>query len=749
MTTATRALLLIAALVCGGAPLTGAAQDFGFEAPAEAGDPALPDTLRDLAERILPVYREVDADRYFATLAALQMTAGDAASAHTTRMTLRERLESARGSPLADRALVYDIYTYARTIEARENLSFRSAYARAFAETMETLDDLTAYRIEDRLTAPLEPFREALERALAKHRGTGSVPLEDALELVSAWFEFEAHRSFGEISRPLLEMDRGRRYAAERIMIPVAQGAAVSATLVRPRSAEGALPAVLEFTLDPPSRDPYEAAAHGYASMLAVARIAGAPQSRPRAPFEDGDDARAAVDWLAAQPWSDGRVALQGTRYGGFVAWSAAKRPPAALRAIVTTDPLAPGIDVPSPNRIFVNSAYRWVYTLLAPRDDPLVDDDARWRAFDEAWFRSGRPYRDFPPRPGRARAIFRSWLNHPSYDRFWQKWLPFGEEFARVDVPVLTIAGNYSVGQIAALHYFTEHASRAPNPDHALVIGPFDEQSLAAGVPASARGLPLDEGARVDLAELRYGWLAHVLRGEERPMLARAGVTYQLAGADEWRHVPSLAALEADVMKLYLHASPQGPPHALAAEPADALSLQMTRDLGERGALDRLPAEELVLDELPADGLAFATEPFVEPLALAGRFRGELDFTINKYDVDLVLTLYELRADGTYVKLFDPPYAFRASYARDRVRRRLLLAGLRQQLAFQSDRMIARRLAAGSRLVLTIAINERPDQQINYGSGDDVSEESIDDAGAPVRIRWHEGTFVEIPFRP
>ena len=139
-------------------------------------------------------------------------------------------------------------------------------------------------------------------------------------------------------------------------------------------------------------------------------------------------------------------------------------------------------------------------------------------------------------------------------------------------------------------------------------------------------------------------------------------------------------------------------------------------------------------------------TEPFDEPVDLAGRLRGELDFTVNKYDVDLVVMLYELRSNGLYVKLLEPAYSFRASYARDRVHRRLLPAGVRQQLPFQSEPMVGRRLQAGSRLAMSIGINQRADQQVNYGGGDDVSEESIEDAGAPVRIRWHEGSFIEIP---
>jgi hypothetical protein len=59
---------------------------------------------------------------------------------------------------------------------------------------------------------------------------------------------------------------------------------------------------------------------------------------------------------------------------------------------------------------------------------------------------------------------------------------------------------------------------------------------------------------------------------------------------------------------------------------------------------------------------------------------------------------------------------------------------------------MVARRLAAGSRLALTIGINKRADQQINYGASGEVSEESIEDAAGPTRIRWHEGSFIELP---
>jgi hypothetical protein len=77
-----------------------------------------------------------------------------------------------------------------------------------------------------------------------------------------------------------------------------------------------------------------------------------------------------------------------------------------------------------------------------------------------------------------------------------------------------------------------------------------------------------------------------------------------------------------------------------------------------------------------------------------------------------------------------------------------LLKAGERQELTFRSERMTSRRLQPGSRLVLVLGINKRPDREINYGTGDDVSEETIADGKIPLKIRWHNDSYVDMPVR-
>jgi hypothetical protein len=143
-----------------------------------------------------------------------------------------------------------------------------------------------------------------------------------------------------------------------------------------------------------------------------------------------------------------------------------------------------------------------------------------------------------------------------------------------------------------------------------------------------------------------------------------------------------------------------------------------------------------------------FVSDPLTKPIEFNGLFSGRLDFTVNKMDVDLNIMLYERLPNGDHIRLFSPSNELRASYARDRVHRHLLKAGERQELLFKSERVTSRQLQPGSRLVIVLGVNKRPDREINYGTGGDVSEESIADGKIPLKIRWHNDSYIEIPIR-
>jgi len=743
------ARLLFLAWLAAAPQVWAAPSDFDFKAPAAVAAPAMPSAMRDLAGRMVPVYEDPDPDRYLANLSVLQMTAGEFQAAYGSRQSLLDRRRNGDKDRPVTRGMVFDLYAHAKSMQLEQRLSFPDAFAKAFHEDVVRLDDQDAYAADQWLQTPPGTYRETLQKLLDRLRTTDSISTTDALALMWAYVAYEAYRDFGPLIGPLEAEDGRRRYSVEEAAVPLTGGARIAAFIVRPKNADGAVPTLLEFTIHQSEEYARESAARGYAGVVAYARRdADAP--RGYVPFEhDGDDAREVINWIAKQPWSDGRVGMYGEGYSGFTPWAAAKRPPAALKAIATAAASAPGIDIPMQGNIFQNSGYRWSLHVVDPDAGLPPDDEASWRAFDEKWYKSGSRYRDLGRLFGRPNPLFIRWLNHPSYDRYWQKMVPFREEFARINIPVLTTTGYYAPSEPGDLYFFTEHHRFNPRADHTLLIGPYDDAVMQRGLSPALRGYQVDAAAQVDQRELRYRWFDHVFKGTPPPSLLTDPVNYQVMGANEWHHAASLDAMGAKPIRFFLSAAATGTGHRLtkrrrtqAAYTEQIVSLADRTDAGWTA-----PADLVAKSAAAHLGTLFVSEPLPKPVEFSGRFSGRLDFTVNKMDMDLYIALYERLPNGDYVPLFSPSYEFRASYAQDRTHRRLLKAGEQQALTFRSERLMSRRLQAGSRLVIVLGIDKRPDREINYGTGNDVSEESLADGDtAPLEVRWYGDSYVEMP---
>lgn len=730
------------------------ALDFGFRPPRDPDDPAAVDLMRDLAQRILPVYQETDTDVFLANVTALQIVSGGYRAASDSSRSLRSRRQDKPFDGLLERAIIDGIYARARAIEADERLDFAKAYARAFQELV-PLDDAQAAAIMARLQTPLAVYREPLQQAFDLWRAKGTLPQADAVALVRTWLEYESRRSFSVLLPDLIAAENRTRYVAEAdVRIPVRAGV-IHASLVRPGGETGALPTLLRFTLDPAEDDAQRSAVKGYVGVTAYARGRTPDGKGAVWPFvRDGEDAAAVIDWIAQQPWSDGRVGMLGDGYSGYAAWAAARRKPAALKAIATTAPMAPGIDFPMAGQIYRNAMVRWAqeHATAEPLQvdaDADADPDAIWQALDARWYRGNRPYWDIDRiLLGKRSRLIRTWLTHPSHDRYWQKFLPSAEQFAQIDIPVLCIAGYYGA-EAGALYFYREQLRNRPKADTTLLLGPYDATSIRLGTAATLRGYTLDPAARVDLPELRYQWLDHILKGASKPSLLQDRVNYEVMGADQWRHAPTLDASDRARLRLYLDTGERDDPHRLSPSPSEGGgSARLSVDLADRRDV-RIPwSDALRLKELPMrNSISFVSDPLSKDTEIDGSLRGVFDITPSRQDVDFSVSLYEQTTSGEYQLLFEP-YDFRASYAGHRVHRRLLRAGERQLFAFTAERVTACKLAAGSRIVLLIGLNRRPDRQINYGSGKDVNSETIADARWPVRVRWHEHSYVEIQTR-
>jgi uncharacterized protein len=735
------------------------AQEFDFQAPASASDPKTPAVMKDLAERILPVYQENDPERYLRNLSALQTVAGNYAAAYQSRQQLADRRKAPdprRPAPVSG-SVIYDIYVRARAREADGKGPFPQSYAQAYWAVVTKLSDPDAYTLSGWLATPIEHSRDAVQRAFDQWRSKGSIPQADAVELIYAYFQYEAYSSFHPLVAGLNAEDDARRYEVEwDVLIETPDKASISAVVVRPKDETRRLPTLLEFTIYVDSHNfARECAAHGYIGIVAFTR--GERRSPGVVtPFRhDGEDARAVINWIAKQPWSDGRVGMYGGTYSAFTQWAAtsARHLPPALKAIATTSATAPGIDFPMTGNIVRNAGYRWsgCVTNASEFDEKTCGDDARWRAIDEDWYTSGKPYRELEHALGTRNRIFHDWLDHPSYDRYWQKFIPYKEQFAHINIPVLATTGYYGSGEVGTLYYFMQHHHYDPKANQTLLIGPYDDGSMQHGAPANFQGYQTDQAAQIDLRDLRYQWFDYIFKGGEKPALLQDKVNFEVMGANEWQHAPSLEAMSKGVLKFYLDAGADnnGTRHLSLRKTSDSTFTPLNVNFADRGdAAQPLNTSVLIRSLQPRNAVVFVSEPLKHAQEFSGLFSGHLDFTVNKSDMDLNITLYELLPSGDYIQLFDPAYEFRASYAHDRINRQLLRAGERQQLAFKSDRLTSRKLEAGSRLVMVLGVNKRPDRQINYGTDGAVNEQSIEDARVPLKIRWYSDSYLDIPVR-
>jgi uncharacterized protein len=77
---------------------------------------------------------------------------------------------------------------------------------------------------------------------------------------------------------------------------------------------------------------------------------------------------------------------------------------------------------------------------------------------------------------------------------------------------------------------------------------------------------------------------------------------------------------------------------------------------------------------------------------------------------------------------------------------RRLLEPGKVESIPIRPTLFVSRQLQAGSRLLVVLDVNKGPRAQVNYGTGRDVSDESIADAKVPLKVEWRNDSVVNVP---
>lgn len=720
--------------------------DVELRVPVELSDSAITQVATDVATKALAA-NEPHISSQASSLIWLELAAGRYEDASKALHALRENDPSL--TPL-------ELFTATKLKESASHSSFPDALTSSFREMYGKFDDKSAYEASEWMgSPPPEVMRQRVVAFLNRKRDTSSLSLDDAVELSRLYVLLVSYRAMAPYTDKLVADDNAKRYIVDdNVLVRTPDGAMINAIVARPRSSEKPLPTLLTFTIYTYTRRPSEAiqtASNGFVGVVGFSR--GKRNSTGAAvPYDehDGDDARALIEWIGKQPWSDGRVGMWGGSYDGYTQWAAAKRLPPALKAIMSSVTAAPGIDVPMQGNIFVNFMYPFPFYTADNNllDDATYNDSARWNKLNKTWYLTGMSYRSLEKIDGAPNPIFRGWIDHPSYDSYWQRLIPYDNEFAKIDIPVLQTFGYYGDGGQGALYYFTQHRKYDSHADHTLLVGPYDHgggQYMSADI---LDGYSIDPVARMNIPQLRYEWFTYLFKGGPKPTLLKDVVNYEVMGADKWEHAPSIEKMSNARLRFYLAAGLTDGSHALrSVRPPSLTSDIQTVDFRDRSDVDTARSDLIVSDSIDSrNAWVYVSEPLDRPIEVSGLFSGHFDLESNKKDMDIEVRLFEQMPNGEYFRL---SYSqFRASYVRNRSVRQLLKVGKRQSLDFRSEILTSRLMQGGSRIVIVLGIVKRSDLQINYGTGKDVSNETIEDANTPLRIKWFSDSYIELPIK-
>src|SRR5262249_38311372 len=144
-------------------------------------------------------------------------------------------------------------------------------------------------------------------------------------------------------------------------------------------------------------------------------------------------------------------------------------------------------------------------------------------------WYEAARPLRDLDKVTGNPSVIFQEWLAHPEVDDYWNAYNPTAEQYAQLQIPILTITGSYDDDQLGALTHYREYmrnATPAGRGRHYLIIGPWDHAGTRTP-QAEFGGLRFGPASLLDLPQLHLDWYAWTMQGGSKPSFLQKPVAY------------------------------------------------------------------------------------------------------------------------------------------------------------------------------------------------------------------------------
>jgi putative CocE/NonD family hydrolase len=379
--------------------------------------------------------------------------------------------------------------------------------------------------------------------------------------------------------------------------------------------------------------------------------------------IEDGYDT---VEWAARQPWSSGKVGMQGHSYGGHVQWRAAMAKPPHL---VTIFPMVASTSLYH-NWVTLNGAWRLSFNFGwgADRQESRIMQNTGIHTMKNGP-ESQRYDKVLPYLPligmqellGRHAQFYTDWIKHPDYDDYW-KALNVEEVFEQIGIPIHTHGGWFDIFTQGTQHGYIGMSQRgktavARKQSH-MVIGPWEH-----GVSQKTGDLDFGPDAKLEREIFELPWFDYWLKGAANGVGSEPPVTLFVMGKNIWRQENEFPLARTQYRKMYFssagHANTSGGDGSLSW---DAPAESSTPDRYDYDPKNPIPStggnnccgtptlsgpRDQRRIENRNDVLVYTSAPLGKELEITGPVKIVLHAASDAVDTDFVGKLIDVYPDG------------------------------------------------------------------------------------------------------
>jgi len=258
----------------------------------------------------------------------------------------------------------------------------------------------------------------------------------------------------------------------------------------------------------------------------------------------------------------------------------------------------------------------------------------------------------------------FLDWLAHPAYDGYWKQW-SIEENYARIQVPALTVAAWYDIFQDGSLRNYMGMRVHAGNADarsrQRLLVTIGGHAGIGEKIGAVDFGAA---AAEYDPDTITLDWYDYLLHGKRNEFSdASHPVRIFVMGADVWRDEPAWPLKRARQTRYLLGSAGSAnsaagngilSTTAVKTAPFDAFAYDPAHPVPTAGgplccdSKDLAPGpQDQARVEARSDVLVYSTAPLASDLEVTGPVTLELFAKSSAVDTDFTAKLVDVWPNG------------------------------------------------------------------------------------------------------